>query len=117
MKNVEMKVQKGQNHTGISAKLRNKTNGIVERNQWNRSTKSMGLFDDSNGIVYKNWRFRCLKMALPVCLFGKMKTRNVEMPACFSCFSFAICLKFPIFACNNEIAEDSVARLQKTNRT
>jgi hypothetical protein len=35
----------------------NKANGIVERNQWNRSTKSMESFNEINGFVPENWHF------------------------------------------------------------
>jgi len=40
-----------------------KSIGMVERIHWNRSTKSMESLDESNGFVYKNWRFCLLKLA------------------------------------------------------
>ena len=48
---------------GNLTEMRNKANGIVERNQWNRSTKSMGLLNEINGIVEKNWQINYVKMA------------------------------------------------------
>ena len=39
----------------------NKTNGIVERNQWNRSTKLIGLLKEVNGFVEKNWLINYIK--------------------------------------------------------
>ena len=35
----------------------NDVNGIVERIQWNCSTKSMESFNETNGFVCRNWRF------------------------------------------------------------
>jgi hypothetical protein len=48
---------------GDLTEMRNKTNGNVERNQWNRSTKSMESFNKINGIVEKNWQINYVKMA------------------------------------------------------
>ena len=39
----------------------NKSIEIVEQNQWNRLTNPMESLDESNGFVYKNWRFYWLK--------------------------------------------------------
>ena len=39
--------------------LLNKVNGIVERNQWNRWTKSMGLAFENDGLACGNWRNDC----------------------------------------------------------
>jgi hypothetical protein len=36
----------------------NETNGIVERNQWNRSTKSMEWFLEIGGLVKFIWQIK-----------------------------------------------------------
>jgi len=36
----------------------NETNGIVERNQWNRSTKSMEWFLEIGGLVMFIWQIK-----------------------------------------------------------
>jgi hypothetical protein len=34
--------------------LLNESNGIVEQNQWNRQTKSMDLFLESDGFTWRD---------------------------------------------------------------
>jgi hypothetical protein len=41
----------------------NSSIGIVQRNQWNRSTISMEWLNEINGIVSKNCQFFCVYLA------------------------------------------------------
>jgi hypothetical protein len=58
----------------IPLKSLNKTNEIVERNQWNRSTKSMVLFRKSASLAMPDCRF--LTSVLAVLSFGSFVFRG-----------------------------------------